>query len=103
MELIIQLVINEVRKKKMSESFRNTKGEADKEDAAASDLQEKEVLRDTATVSMMEEIGNYSFPSSTVISSSNLNASVLQTHKLHDTCSSCILIIVCATHRTGCP
>jgi hypothetical protein len=61
----------------MSESFKNAKGEADKEDAAASDLQDTEVHRDTATHSMMEEIGNYSFPSSIVISSSNLDASVL--------------------------
>ena len=75
--MIIQLVITEVRKRKMSKSFRDTKGKADEEDAAASDLQETEVLRDTATVSMMEEIGNYSLPSSAVTSSSNINASVL--------------------------
>ena len=61
----------------MSKSFRNEKGKADEEDAAASDLRDTEVLRDTATVSMLEEIGNYSLPSSTVTSSSNLNESVL--------------------------
>ena len=63
----------------MSKSFRDAKGKADEEDAAASDLQETEVLRDTATVSMLEEIGNYSLPSSTVTSSSNLEESVLHT------------------------
>ena len=79
MDLITQLAKTKLEIRVMSESFKNTKGEADKEDAAASDLQEKEVHRDTATHSMIEEmIGNYSFPSSLVISSSNLDASVLQ-------------------------
>jgi hypothetical protein len=62
----------------MSNSFVNTGGEADREDAAASDLQARNVHRDTATRSMIEEIGNYSFPSSLVRSSSNLDASTLQ-------------------------
>ena len=77
MDLITQLAKTKLEIRIMSESFKNAKGEADKEDAAASDLQDTEVHRDTATHSMMEEIGNYSFPSSTVISSSNLDASVL--------------------------
>ena len=75
--MIIQLVLTEVRKRKMSKSFRNEKGKADEEDAAASDLRDTEVLRDTATVSMLEEIGNYSLPSSNVTSTSNLDESVL--------------------------
>ena len=77
MELIIQLVLTEVRKRKMSKSFRNEKGKADEEDAAASDLRDTEVHRDTATRSMMEEIESYSLPSSNVTSTSNLDESVL--------------------------
>ena len=61
----------------MSKSFRKEERKADEEDAAASDLRDTEELRETATVSMLEEIGNYSLPSSTVTSSSNLEESVL--------------------------
>jgi hypothetical protein len=61
----------------MSDSFVNTGGDADRKDAAASDLQATEVRRDTATRSMLEEIGNYSFPSPLGRSSSNLDASTL--------------------------
>ena len=61
----------------MSKSFRNEKREADEEDAAASDLRDTEELRETATVSMLEEIENYSLPSSFVTRTSNLEQSVL--------------------------
>jgi hypothetical protein len=63
----------------MSDSYVNKGDEADREDAAASDLQARMLLRETATRSMMEEIGNYSFPSSSVRSSSEMEASKLHT------------------------
>ena len=64
----------------MSKSFRKEERKADEEDAAASDLRDTEELRETATVSMLEEIGNYSLPSSTVTSSSNLEERSLHYH-----------------------